>query len=91
MCNHTVLREESSNILRGHLSAANAESFAAFGVMRTVATRQRQSEVDSTGSALVAWMASKDEAALAQLYDLTVKRLHAYCWVSWVSPRLLSQ
>ena len=39
---------------------------------------QRAGERDRAVVALVARMANKDERALAELYDLTVKRLHAF-------------
>ena len=55
--------------------AANAGTFdakEAYGVV------QRTGERDRLVASLVARMANKDEAALSQLYDMTVKRLHTF-------------
>jgi len=68
-------RAGSPNIALRRSFAPNAGSSAACAAAEEV---QRSKERDRVVAALVSRMANKDEAALGQLYDLTVKRLHAF-------------
>lgn len=67
-----LLRASPSTSMPRHSCAANASAFEA-GV-----TLQRAHERDSITASLVARMAAKDQLALEQLYDITVKRLHSF-------------
>ncbi len=69
-----LLRSGPSTIANSHGGAANAGSFAASDASAPV---QHVGERDRIFVTLVMRMAHKDEAALGQLYDLTVSRLHA--------------
>lgn len=67
-----LLRASPSTIMPRQSCAANASAIEA-GV-----TLQRAHERDSITASLVARMAIKDQLALEQLYDITVKRLHSF-------------
>lgn len=71
----SLLRESSSTTAPRRAFAANAGSFEAYAAVSEI---QRASERDRIVASLVARMANKDEVALSQLYDMTVKRLHAF-------------
>ena len=68
-------RDHSSNTsaCRGFVSNQPAPE-----ACKTSDEAQRSAERDRIVASLVSRMANRDEAALGQLYDLTVKRLHAF-------------
>ncbi len=67
-----LLRASPSTIMPCQTCAANANSFEA-GV-----PLQRAHEHESLAASLVARMVTKDQLALEQLYEITVKRLHTF-------------
>lgn len=71
----SLLRASSSTTAPRRAFAANAGSFEAYSAVGEI---QRAGERDRLVASLVARMANKDELALSQLYDMTVKRLHAF-------------
>ena len=71
----SLLRENSSTAAPRRAFVANAGSFETYAAVSEI---QRASERDRIVASLVARMANKDEVALSQLYDMTVKRLHAF-------------
>ena len=70
-----VLRTGSSKISLCRGAVSNCVSGE---VYLAVNEAQRSGERDRIVASLVSRMANRDEAALGQLYDLTVKRLHAF-------------
>lgn len=67
-----------STIMPGQSYASNAGTFDAFAATGAGGSVQPAGERDRVVDALVARMANKDEIALGQLYDMTVKRLHTF-------------
>lgn len=74
----SAFRAGPSIIMPSKTFAANASTFEAFATGADSCAVQRASERDQFVALLVARMANKDEAALSQLYDMTVKRLHTF-------------
>lgn len=70
-----LLRAAPSAVTPRQSPAANTGTLDAFNADGRV---QHLAERDRIVAALVARMANKDEMALRQLYDMTVKRLHAF-------------
>ena len=73
-----LLRAGPSTIMPSHAFASDAGTFEAFDMGADRSAVQRTSERDHFVALLVARMAAKDETALSQLYDMTVKRLHSF-------------
>lgn len=73
-----LFRVVPSTIMGSQICASNAGTYDAFDASNAANTVQGASERDRFVALLVARMANKDEAALGQLYDMTVKRLHAF-------------
>lgn len=67
-----------SSIMASQLCASNAATHDAFDATPVANALQGARERDHIVALLVARMANKDEVALGQLYDMTVKRLHAF-------------
>ena len=72
------LRAKPSAIMSSVSSTPRAHAVEAFDAAHTGDSVQPACDRDCMVVALVARMADKDEAALGQLYDMTVKRLHAF-------------
>ena len=70
-----LLRANSTTIAPRRSFASNAGSFESHAAADDA---QLAAERDRIVASLVARMANKDEVALGQLYDMTVKRLHAF-------------
>ena len=73
-----LFRVGPSTIMPSQGFASNAATIDAFDASVERTAVQRASERDHFVALLVARMANKDEAALSQLYDMTVKRLHTF-------------
>ena len=78
MFNAKLLRAGPSTVMPNQSYAANSGSFDAFSCEKTNDHVRSMGERDRVVALLVARMANKDEVALGQLYDMTVKRLHAF-------------
>lgn len=72
------LRVRPSTILSSVSSTSHVNVVAALDAARAGDSVQQACDRDCMVVALVARMANKDEAALGQLYDMTVKRLHSF-------------
>ena len=70
-----LLRSVPSTVMTRQARSANAGTLDAVNADGRV---QQMVERDRVVASLVARMANKDEMALRQLYDLTVKRLHTF-------------
>lgn len=71
-------RATRPNVMSAPALAASVASCAALLAARSGDSLQQASDGDCLVTALVARMANKDEAALAELYNITVKRLHTF-------------
>ena len=78
MLRSRLFRVVPSTITGSQFCASNAGTHDAFDASNAANTVQGAGERDRFVALLVARMANKDEAALGQLYDMTVKRLHAF-------------
>ena len=73
-----LLQAAPSTITPSQSYASNAGTFDAFDATHAGGSVQRSGERDRVVASLVARMANKDEVALGQLYDMTVRRLHTF-------------
>ena len=78
MLRSRLLRAAPSTIRPSQSCASNAGNFDPFEAGNGSGSLQDAGERDRMVASLVARMANKDEVALSQLYDMTVKRLHAF-------------
>lgn len=73
-----LLQAAPSIIMPSQSYPSNAGIYDAFGATQAGRSVQRTGERDRVVASLVVRMADKDEVALGQLYDMTVKRLHTF-------------
>jgi RNA polymerase sigma factor (sigma-70 family) len=73
-----LFRAGPSTVTASRSCAANAGTFDSLDASNAVGTVQRVGERDRVVASLVARMANRDEVALGELYDMTVKRLHTF-------------
>ena len=73
MFSSKLLRAAPSTFMPSQSYAANEGTFDAFDATHACGSVQRAGDRDRIVASLVARMANKDEVALGQLYDMTVK------------------
>ena len=78
MFSRELLRPAPSTMMPSQSCASNAGTFDAFDATHAGRSGQRARERDRDIASLVARMANKDEIALGQLYEMTVRHLYTF-------------
>lgn len=78
MLSAKLFRAGSATLMPSQSFASNTGVFDGSDAMTTHESVLSAGERDRVVASLVARMANRDEAALSQLYDMTVKRLHTF-------------